>query len=202
VTAELTRMLLDARGKLPGAVPETINAEFYAVAREFCDFTNAWYEEIDIPIVPGTLTYTFSPAADGRIKRLLNLYESTDLNKRPIAAVRMDLPGTIVLAQDPGVTATWVAKVSKVPITESGGSASMPDWLFQQYWDTFLAGILSRMHMMGGKPFSNPQMGVVQRRIFLKGMVDARVEALVGNVRGQPTWNFPAFGRGSQRRVG
>ena len=211
-TAEFERLLADARSNLPGAVIDSISAEMFAAIREFTDFTNAWYEEINVPIVAGTTSYTITPATtnEGRINRLLNLYDSADLDKRPCAAVRMDLPGVIVLQQQPSTAATWVAKVGKVICDQVDGSGVLipatsplvPTWLVQKYWNAFLWGTLARMHMQGGKPYSNPQMGAFRAAQFNSEKTKARVDALVGNVRGNPTWSFPGFASGSQRRVG
>lgn len=206
---ELDRLLANLRVYLPGAVIDVIRGELFETVREFLDFTNVWTEEIDVSIVANTRAYTLTTTTAGRINRLLSLFDSTDINRVPIAPVRMEVPGQIMLGMTPGQAATWVALVGLVNVDaeDSEGDLNVnpdiPEWIYQQYRAALFNGTLARMHAQGGKPYSNPEMALFRARQFLSNKSTTRLEVLRGNVWGNHTGIFPRnFANGSQRSSG
>lgn len=208
-SVELDRLLANLRVYLPGAVIDVIRGELFETVREFLDFTNVWTEEIDVSIVAGTRAYTLTTATNGRINRLLSLFDSTDLNRVPIAPVRMEIPGQITLGMTPGQSATWVALVGLVNVDADAYAGDLnvnpdiPEWIYQQYRAALFNGTLFRMHSQGGKPYSNPEVALFRGKQFLSNKSAARLEVLRGNVWGNHTGTFPRnFANGSQRSSG
>lgn len=201
VSSETTRLVADARTHLPGAITNAIQAELFAVAREFFDFTNVWTEEIDVPIVANTRSYTITPADDGTIIRLMTLFDSTDIDKKPVAPCSMSVPGVIVLGVTPASAATWVALVSKTVIdpVDGDGYPTLPAWVMTKYGDVLFAGVVGRMCSQNGKPYSDNKKAQYYLQLFRSGKAKARVETIKANVYGQTSWTFPQFASGSQR---
>jgi hypothetical protein len=200
-SAEIIRLVADARTHLPGSITSAIQAELFNAAREFFTFTNVWTEEIDVPIVADTRSYTVAPADGGAIIRLMTLFNSEDVDKRPVAPCAMTQPGVIVLGITPAAAATWVALVSKscVDPATTEGYPDFPDWIAQKYWDTLFSGTVAKMFAHGGKPYTDNAKATFYMRKFTSGKAIARVEVVKANVYGQTNWRFPSFAAGSQR---
>lgn len=205
-TATMTRLIADLRGDLPGAILSAVQAALYAAADEFLEETNAWDEEIVVPITTIDLSYTLTTVTGGQINRLMLLYNSTDPDKRPVSAVSMEQPGILTIPTAATVAATWVAKVSKRLLTvDADGNPDMPDWLIEQYRGGFLFGTLSRMRMSVNKPYSQVQLGMLNGKQFITEKTKAKINVAAANVRGQQTWQYPTQGGyiiSSQRRMG
>jgi len=200
-SSEILRLVADARVNLPGSITSAIQAELFAAAREFFDATNVWTEEITVPVVANDRSYTLTPLADGTIIRLLTLFESTDIDKKPVAPCSMNIPGYLVLGVTPSTAATWVALVSKTvkdPV-DSDGYPVLPSWVMLKYGDILLAGTLGKMFAHGGKPYTDNRKADFYMRVFRSGKSKARVEAIKANVYGQTNWTFPSYAVGSQR---
>lgn len=203
-TSDTTRLLNDARTQLPGALYDNIQAEYFSAMREFLDFTNVWWEDIDVAIVANTRSYTLDIPSMGQINRLLVLFDSQGDSYSPVwvSPARMDTPGQLFIYTTPSAAATWVARVGKVCNTVDGDNNPVVDtWVIAKYWNALLWGTLSRMMSQASKPWTNPPMALFYGKSFLAEKTKARIDALQGNVRGQTTWAFNHASRGSQRGV-
>ncbi len=66
-----------------------------------------------------------------------------------------------------------------------------------------MSGILSKMLLANGKPYTNPQLAAIHSRMFLNGKMLARSESVKGRIMGQTNWAYPGnVSRGSQRSGG
>jgi len=209
MSATTLRILKDAQADLMGALPEQVQVAYFKTLREFCNFTNVWQEDIDIPLIVNDASYTFAPADGGQIIRVLLLYNSTDQDQRPVPAnYQMRVPGQLVLRIPPSQADTWVIRVSKnvVDPTDEDGNPEIPasaEWIIEQYQEGLTSGILSKMMAANGKPYSNPQLAALHGRYFLNAKMLARSESVKGRIVGQTNWAFPGdVSRGSQRSGG
>jgi hypothetical protein len=205
-SAGATRMMENVRGKVLGVAVLTAQAELFSVERDFCDFTNVWQEDIDVPIVAGVTTYQISPALlppippavtptlpNGKIKRLLNFYNSTDPQKQYVGNPTMRIPGVLVLAHPPTADALMVATVAKVPVDPTDGQ-DMPiidDWIMETYYDAFQNGLLGRLHLSVSKPYFNKEAGAFHWKLYNKARAEARVDVIHANLHGAQAWRFP-----------
>lgn len=203
LTPEVSRLLADARGDLPGAIMPTVQAAYFATLRDFLDFTNVWQQDIDVHLTPGITSYVLTPPAVGRINRLIVLWDSQDTtgNRPWVDRAQMRVPGALVIATTPSTVATWVATVAKTikdPL-DADANPLIDDWVIQKYWDTLVAGIYQRMMMSPSKTYTDKPLGMTYGRKFLSGKTIARNEAIKGNVRGQTNWSYPRPYNSSQR---
>lgn len=200
--AIIERILKDVRGQTPGALMDAIRAELFNTMSDFLVFTNIWTEEFDIAVNSTDLSYTVTPVEGGRLLLLLNLYDSEDLLKQPVARCQMRVPGQITFWRAPPDNTTWVAVISKSVVTTvdaDGNPDDVPDWIWERYYDVLLAGTLQRMFGQGGKPYTNPQGMAYWGRVYLSGKSQARVANIKANVQNQQVAGFPYFAGGSQR---
>jgi hypothetical protein len=202
-TIDTVRLLADARSQLPGALLTEIQAGYYAVMREFLDFTNVWQEDIDVPIVVGTRSYTLDIPAMGQANRLLALFDSqadSYVGGPWASPARMDTPGQLFIYTTPATAATWVARVSKTcNAVDSDNNPAVDTWIIAKYWQALMWGVLRNLMGQAGKPYTNTQLAMFHGKSFVAEKAKARLDALQGNVRGQVTWGFPHASRGSQR---
>lgn len=201
---EVTRLLADGRSGLPGALDAELRAQLFGALRDFCDRTNVWIEEISVSIVPNTLAYVLTPMANGRIIRLINLYNSTDLDKRPVAQATMSVPGALVLQQAPSAAATWVAVVSKVVVDppDVDGNPVIAAWIFQKYYDALFDGMLSRMMAQPAKPYTDQKMAAYRAQKFTQAISMTRVEVLHANLYNAQRWAYPQAFATTRRQAG
>jgi hypothetical protein len=199
---QATRLMENVRSKVLGVSVQTAQAELFSVERDFCDFTNVWQEDIDIPIVADMTTYQIAPAttpapSNGQIIRLLNLYNSNDQDKKLVAPATMRIPGVVVLRRAPSENALWVATVAKVPVdpTDIQDMPILDDWIVAKYYDAFQNGLLGRLHLSVSKPYFNKDAGTFHWKLYNKARSEARVEVIHANDYGAQNWNYPqSFG--------
>lgn len=204
LTAEVARLLADARQDLPGAIPDGLKAAYFAMLRDFLDFTNVWQEDIPVTLVVGTTSYSLTPPVMGRINRLIILWDSQATHPRStwIDNAALILPTGLLINTRPSAVATWVATVAKTvkDPSDADGVPIIDAWIIEKYWDTLLSGIYCRMMASPNKTYSSPQLAIFHGKKFLSGKTVARNEAIKANVRGQTNWQYPQImGRWSQR---
>lgn len=192
--ADASRLLADCRAELPGVIPSALRAAYFSMLKDFCDKTNVWQEDIDVPLVANTLSYTITPAGNGSIIRLLNLFDSQDATERWYDRCSMRVPGALILANAPSTTGqTLVARVAKTVFdpVDDNGLPIIDAWIIQRYWDTLKAGTIARLMMQPMKTYTNVQLAGIQMKIYGNGRNVARDEVVKANVFGQTAWAFP-----------
>lgn len=196
-TADLTRLMNNARIKLPGALDSTIQLELFATVEEFLASTNAWIEDINFAVTPASKSYQITPT-DGVINRLISVVDSGGATQHAI----MSIPGTIQLQFSPSKSDTFTARVAKTvtdPV-DSGGYPVFPDWILEKYGSDMLDGVLGRMMGQIAKPYSSPSIAMYHLRKFEKGVNRARAEVSHGNLYRAQNWRFPqSFASGRYR---
>lgn len=207
MTPSMTRLLQDLTVMFGGAMRTDLQAKLFNVAKEFFEFTNAWYEDITVNVLANTLTYTLTPieAPTGQLVRLQVLYNPDDPRQGAlywVSPARFILPSTLMLGRTPSSTATWVARMTKSPSdVDADNNPDIPDWVIQRYRDFLVAGVRRDMHLDVSRPWSDAKMGAFWGNKFLAYKTEARIDAVKGSVVGQTNWTYPTFVSGSQRGV-
>lgn len=197
VSANVTRLMDNARIRLPGALDTALQQELFSVANDFLQGSNIWYEDITFAVTPTSDTYLQNPSAFtytitptlGSITRLVGL---VDANGFPQKAYMPTL-GQLILDRSPQTAQNYTCRVALTvtdPVTAEG-YPDFPDWILNKYNTDFLNGLLGRMMTQTAKPYSNPQMGLAYMKSFNSAIAQAKVEAMRQNVYRGQNWKFP-----------
>lgn len=186
-------LLNRARTRMIGASDAGIKLVLHDVLDQFFNESNSWVEDISLAVAPNVLTYTvvLAEVPSGQVMRLSGVID----NNRVVQPAIMSLDFTTIVLRDPVSSAqTFTASLIKTVRPEDCDDNLMPvapDWVFQKYYRTLLAGILGKMMMEDGKPYTNQALGVLQLKDFTAGIAKARVAAAHRNTFGVNAWVFP-----------
>lgn len=209
MSAEFDRLIADASVHAPGALPSGIEAELFALLRDFLQATNVWQMAFELSIVRGTRCYTINPGNGVAIKSLLCLFDTEWTgDRRWVAPAAMPTPGTIMLARDPDVdNRCWVAQCSVYAVDGANPSDCkrlIPSWILSMYYDTLFQGLVGRLQIQPMKPYSNAALGAAHLRAYYSGRGLARAAVAIQNVHGAQPWLYAQAGvanTGRQRGV-
>lgn len=70
----------------------------------------------------------------------------------------------------------------------------VPDWMYDMFFQDWLDGILSRLFMMPGKPWTSKELFGYHGKRFRQAMAQRKVEANKGFVYNKPGWVYPRTG--------
>ena len=97
------------------------------------------------------------------------------------------------IGMNPSANETWIATLSmnvSDPV-DSDGFTCPPDWLMSKYLDYFNSGVLCRLMLQPGKPYSSMPGAQYHGRKFNEGVGIARTEVRRMLTYGAQRWNFP-----------
>lgn len=191
-----SRIYSDVKIQIPGVTDAVFKQMLYQVVNDFLDRTNAWYEEVPIAVSPASRTYPFT-LTEGASNRLMMLYDPLDASpdKHWVqGGVQLTNPYVIELRYAPSSAVTWNAMIAKT--LDTVGSEGYPDfntgaWIIDKYGDGIHYGILGRLQMMPGKPYSNAKLGASNWQVYVTERGQARTDVLHSNVYGGQRWMFP-----------
>lgn len=189
-SAHLTRLITNARNRLPGATDDLVRYELFTVLDDFFQGSSVWKEEIEFDVGPGNTQYDVVPT-QGMIVRLLELKNSNDV---PVSGTMAE-PGVVVLPVEPAQVDTYSANVILTvtdPVTSSG-NPDVPDWILTRYHTGLLDGVLARMMSQLGKPWTSSTLALMHLRLFRQTVNQARTDALHKNLHASQAWRFPGF---------
>jgi hypothetical protein len=199
--------------RLPGAEETLVRQEILAALRQFCREGLAWdyrYGPVDITASTTTLTLDQQPA-DTEIVVLLRTeimpdgsdsYRSFPAmlalpakpNETATAPKRYfpETPASLTLYPIPTVTHTNGFR-AVVALSPTATTAVLPD-VFNSLWlDAIKDGVLSRMHAMASKPWTDASLAIVHGRSFRNQIAQARVMTKNRYGVGNTAWKFPFF---------
>ena len=196
---EYDRFVADVATSAPGAIPATADAELMIVMRDFLQNTSAWKQDFEMPVSKDRTCFVLQPPRGAAIHLLFLVYDSKDPDKRWVAnaGIRMNRPGQIELIAPPSAEALWVARVSLYPVGQSQGSSAsckgvVPGSILNEYYDTLLHGVLSRLQVQPLKGYTNPQMALYHQKLYREGRSTAKADIARSHVWGTQQWRFPA----------
>jgi hypothetical protein len=185
----LQRLMDDAKTRVPGALESAIKAELFTVMTEFFSDSNVWQEEIPFDTAVDTTDYPISPAAEGRIERVLYVKNADD---RPVRASYPNME-FVRLAWTPTKieTLTAVVALTSVDPTDRDGYPQVPHWIYDKYGTGLLDGVLGRMMSQPAKPYSSTQLALMHMGRFRNTISRARRESIHQNLYGAQSWSYP-----------
>lgn len=196
-TAELTRLMSNARIYLPGALDDGLKLELFNVLNDFLQQSKFWREDIDYTANSTRTSYELAGTEEGAITELV---ANVDSNGNSVPAT-MDILGTLALKTAPSQTQVYTATVAYTVVdpTDANSYPQFPDGLLQKYGEGILAGLLGKMMSQPAKPWTNERMAIFNLRKFAGAVANARAAVRHKNLYGGQTWHFPKFAGGRQR---
>lgn len=180
-----------------GVTPFEVAHHIREALRDFCARTKCWQVLLD-PFVTaaGSAEYTLTPPAGAAISQveevfvsearldfagLDDLYTLTAGNWRtaaagtPLQATFLE-PGRLRLHTTPDAVATvYVRAALKPSASATLATATLPDFLFEQWAQDIANGALTRLYATPDKPYSNPQLSLERGTRYEVSVGDARL---------------------------
>ena len=187
----------DLLPELPGCTSGLLDIHLREVAREFCSDTSSWRVDLaQIPMVAEQTDYTLtSPDVAGEIVRPLVLriagvlvWASSDqpewLDEQPTwhstrPPFSMNVSGTQIRLQEQPAGAIDLAVV----LSPTRAATTLPDYLYDVHSEAIRAGVLARLMVMGGKPWTNERLGQWYEQRWTSMLNFAAHDAAVGFTR-------------------
>jgi hypothetical protein len=197
LTAELTRLMNNARIQVPGALDAALQLELFNVLDDFLQRSNFWQEDITYTANPTRTSYELSGTEAGVIVSLLGNVNSAAIG----VPASMTVPGTLDLVNAPPRIDIYTATVSYTVVdpVDSNIYPQFPDGLLQKYGVGVLHGVVGRMMAQPSKPYTNERMSIFNTRKFDVAVAQARAAVRHKNINGGQAWRFPSFAGGSRR---
>ena len=209
-TSAVARIIDKARIQLPGSLEGVLRLELFDVLKEFLQRTDAWQEDIIIPIQPNWPFYELPPFSQSLVNRLIWLEgqppNSTPPQRGPVQQGHLERTGAsaiLKIDRPPSTQQAWCAHVALTVIdpTDNEGLPTLPEWVVEKYHDYLGSGLIHRMAMHPGKPYSNEKLAVMNGRRFEVGTSLAKKEVRQGHVYGAQSWAFPQTFRAHSQRT-
>lgn len=108
---------------------------------------------------------------------------------------------TLRIWMNPQAPEIWIATVS-LNVTDpldKDGFTEPPDWVMEKYYSYIMSGVISRMMLQPGKPYSSIQGAQFHGRKLNEGIGIARTEVRRMFTYGSQRWHFPTVGWNAQR---
>ena len=212
-STSIKRIIDQARLQLPGVLDGTLRLELFNVLKEFCERTNLWQEDIEVPVQPRVPEYTLPSLEGAQIVRLMWLEgqrsrpnASSPDQRGPRRNGFILRPGSmdtvLVIPHPPSMDEAWHAHITLTVAdpTNDEGIPAVPDWIAERYHDYLASGLLSRVSAHGNKPYSNAKLATLHAARFSTGVTNGISDARRMNVFDGQRWAFPqSWGTHSQR---
>lgn len=191
--------------ELPGCTIAMVNLHLRETAREFCAKTSAWREPLAaVNTVAAQAGYALATPTNSELVRVTELTVNSILLWRHsdhdragtatevIPQYLIDQPpftfdenlSTITLATDEIPTAAVVGGlVVEAALKPTAAAATLPDFLLTKYGDAIRYGTLSRLMVMGKKPWGDRPLAVEYGQRWHAALNFAAYQAQVGNTR-------------------
>jgi hypothetical protein len=163
--------------ELPGCTTAMVDLHLREVAREFCRATSVWRQPLAaVNLVANQATYTVTAPASSELVRIVSItvagkllwldtdappesqtpkYERAD----PPFTLSGDLT-TLTLIADEVPKAAFVGGLVLVgALSPSAAATTIPDFIKGQYSEAIRYGVLSRLMVMGKKPWTDRPQG-------------------------------------------
>ena len=170
--------------QLPGISREYLDVVLLDVIRTFCMLTDVWTQWLTpVDIVNGTDTYAVTVPTDTTLVRpLLVKIDGSITAPRTRDQINHKWPGynydpeigfTIRPKPNRDINGGLVVFASLMPTKLS----AVPSVLATYWQNAIVEGVLAKCRLDTKKPFANPQLAVINRGNFNRGMAEARLQS-------------------------
>jgi hypothetical protein len=97
------------------------------------------------------------------------------------------------IRDNPGANETWIATLALniCDPVDSAGFTDPPDWIMEKYLNAIGSGVMMRLMLQPGKPYSSPQGAQYHGRKFNEGIGLCRTEVRALFTYSGQRWQFP-----------
>lgn len=180
--------------QLPGVTTDNVVLQTWNAIGDFYIRSTYRREHVYWQMNPGVVTLSFDPwDSHWRVFRFLEF--------RGLSRPKFELPGRIrdLAWPHPDTTRNGEALIALRP---SCHDAPLGDEFWYMWFDTVVAGAMSRLFMQPGKPYSDAGMGRVQAQLFAQGVAQARAHVQSGFLTEGTFWRYPYFALGRSKNAG
>ena len=198
VPSDYQTLLDQIRVRVPGALDSAILLELGAVLLDFFDTTNCWTEDLSV-ITAANITDYFLPLPSmGVVKRLIGVVDAVScVPWRNVMYVPDE--SKIIFAYSPNSSTNLSVIATVAIIPDIRIPLNIPVWVWSQYRNGLVDGVLARMFSQLARPYSSPPLAKLHYGQYVMMCSQARTEAShKGNYRGQ-AWRFPTFSSARRR---
>lgn len=162
----MDRFLNTVRREVPGCPNPLIKEEVLSAAIEFCQRTWAYTKDITESVSKDAETVTITlPEGTG----IVGVNSFTDENGD--TEYEIDYSGNVVSLEKPvPYDSDLIINVALKPLPTV---SSLPDFLFNDWYQTIAAGAKAKLMIIPGKEWSNPNLAVIHSNLFEDGVGDA-----------------------------
>jgi hypothetical protein len=196
---QLDTLITEVRLRAPGVPDPTASLMLRRAAEEFCRATWCWQEEVeDLDLDEGVVT--LDPPSGARIVGVASIRHFGRLlspvgervaarSRRTVSgawqpwAYYLPRPDAIVFVPNaPGDDEVDLLDAVTVTaaLAPSESATGLPDFLGSEYSETLVAGALSRLLVLPGAAFANPDGAAAAQQVFNRGIADARRQRYAG----------------------
>lgn len=203
--------LPELRTAVSGADDAVIKQTIHAVLREFFTRGGGWKQELDpITLRLDRANYTINPQPQGVV-----LYPDQAWTTDPTIADDGRTPLHVYPSEQLALGGNWGNGIYKVDANTIGvvpapneamdgkklhivalwrllpGCTTVPDEVFDNWFDEILDGVKSKLFMMPSKPWTSTALGTFHGKRFNAGIGRFRAMMRKGYTTAEPAWSYP-----------
>jgi hypothetical protein len=197
--ANISSWLNEVANRVPGAIKDDIDSSLRSVIRDFCTKTLLYIRELTpIDMVSGTSEYLLIPPTNTAIVGI----ETCDISGIPVSLISEDLLNrtseawSVQDAAQPSNAMVNVEKILKLKETPNESvtagitvSASLkpspttdtiPDFIYDDWYDCILYGVLARLLKTPSKTYTNINLGAYYEKEYKGEWTKAKGKKITG----------------------
>jgi len=187
-SADLDRLLDNVGAMVPGLTTDVLTMVAWNTIEDFYQRSTYRREHVYWQLDPQQIVLNFDPYdSNWRVCRFL--YFSGLQN------VKFIPPGRVqdVTYPTPDTERTGEALLALKP---NNLNVALPYDVWTTYFEALMNGVLHRLYMQPGKPYSDMQAAQLHGRLYRSGISSARADAQAQHLREGSSWQYPYFAVG------
>ena len=188
----IDRIMDRVRIRVPGTLDGVTQIELFDAVNEFLANTNAWQDTIEVELKPGKFVYDLTPSGGSAETWRIMSVKNVDGTPYRLPAW-MTIPGELQTSSDVTEKTKIMVTVALAPglMGKKQTYPDIPDYIWNDYYDIILDGVISRLMSQPAKPYSNPQMALFHGKKFNSGCNVAKWQLENGRLYRGQNWRFP-----------
>lgn len=180
--------------QMPGATTDNIILQTWNTIGDFYIGSTYRREHLYWQMDPGIITLDFDPYDNNwRVFRFLEF--------RGLSRPKFEPPGRLRDLTCPCADTTRNGEVI-VALRPERLDVELGEDFWAMWFNTIESGVLGRLFFQPGKPYSDIQMGRVQKNMFSQGVAQARAHVQSMFVTDGVPWRYPYFAYGRSKNGG